>query len=905
MMDGLARRFQLDPDKARRAYALGAIFFVLVGSYTLVKTARDADFLAQLPVSVLPYVMIVVGLLTLVATLVFNQLTERLANWQALAAGSASCALSLFVFAWFFRLHEHWVTIAFYLWANVYGLILMSQFWAFASSLSDPREARRTFGLIGVGGLVGGLCAGLVSAPLARAWGLSALVAAAAVLLVAVLPLLRLSVAKRITMSPEPEREEAGEDAPLFCRHYVGWLVLVALCAVIVSALVEYQFKLEVQHRYSDRAQLASFLGGFYSAVNVVALILQLFVTQRLIAHLGSTGSAALHPAGLMVGTLCAIAFPGLAAPAVSRLWDQAMGLSITRVGREIFYFPLEPGLRRRVKSFIEAAVERLGEGVAGLLILGIGAFAGANTRSLGIAAAVILVAWAAASMGVRRGYLVELGRNVRRLSLGHERMRVSLREADVIRELSRQLANPFERVVLQSVEMLEENAPEVLDEHLPELLKHPSAAVRVRTLQWIRAHRPDAPIELVRPLMQDPDPQVRGETFVTWCALGRVGILDQLQPMLRSEDAGLRGAAIRCVAQYAGAREADRARVVLDEILAQAPAADRVCVAEGLGGRTASDSFFQLLARLIDDADLGVRRAALKAAGTARRREHVPRLIEALGRKETGRAARGGLAAFGDRVVGTLADYLSDASVDLELRREIPHVLGDMGTQEAANALLRARDRADLRLAYRVLKASNRIRNANSSVQFPAALVTEDLERDAREYAQAVVHHRSGQAQRSLSAERLLGIVLQERMDQALVRVFRRLGLLYPPTDIFAAYRGVTSHAAKQRGNAVEYLENALSAGHRALVMPLVEPSDGVLLGVVADRYKLSPVRYEEALAAILRSDDAWLRAVALYVVGARRERAMAGLVESNLAVPDARVRDAARWARLALAEA
>jgi hypothetical protein len=53
---GLARSFQLDPDEARRAHALAAIFFLLVGSYTLVKTARDADFLAQLPVAVLPYV---------------------------------------------------------------------------------------------------------------------------------------------------------------------------------------------------------------------------------------------------------------------------------------------------------------------------------------------------------------------------------------------------------------------------------------------------------------------------------------------------------------------------------------------------------------------------------------------------------------------------------------------------------------------------------------------------------------------------------------------------------------------------------------------------------------------------------------------------------------------------------
>jgi AAA family ATP:ADP antiporter len=278
---------------------------------------------------------------------------------------------------------------------------------------------------------------------------------------------------------------------------------------------------------------------------------------------------------------------------------------------------------------------------------------------------------------------------------------------------------------------------------------------------------------------------------------------------------------------------------------------------------------------------------------------------MDALGRKETSRAARGGLAAFGDRVAGTLGDYLSDACVDFELRWAIPYVLSDIGTQEAVNALFRARDRSDVSLTFRILKASNRVRSANPHIQFPPTLVTEDLERDARDYARAVVQHRSGQREVASTAERLLGIALRERMDQGLVRVFRRLGLLYPPRDILAAYRGVTSNTPKQRGNAVEYLENVLNPGHRALVLPLVEPGEDMLLGYVANRYKLSPQPYGHSLAEILRGDDSWLCAVALYVVGARREREMAPLVDSNLAMPDPRVRNAARWARLALSEA
>src|SRR5215475_8401377 len=162
MFHRLAQRLQIDSEELRRACALGAVLFALGGSYTLVRTARDAEFLAQWPVSVLPYVMIGVGILTLAAAVGFARLTQRLATWESLALGSVTCAASLLLFAYLFRLHAPWVTVAFYLWVNVYGLILLAQFWAFATSLSNPREARRTFGAIGVGGLLGGLFGGLI-----------------------------------------------------------------------------------------------------------------------------------------------------------------------------------------------------------------------------------------------------------------------------------------------------------------------------------------------------------------------------------------------------------------------------------------------------------------------------------------------------------------------------------------------------------------------------------------------------------------------------------------------------------------------------------------------------------------------------------------------------------------------
>src|SRR5213594_175103 len=142
MLERIARRLQLPPDEARRAFALATIVFWITGSYTVTKTVRDAFFLAHLPARVLPWVYVAVGLLAAVASMSFARLTRRLPLWQSLAGGALLSSVSLVVFAELLRLHARWVPVAFYLWVNVYGLILISQFWLFASSVSNAREAK-------------------------------------------------------------------------------------------------------------------------------------------------------------------------------------------------------------------------------------------------------------------------------------------------------------------------------------------------------------------------------------------------------------------------------------------------------------------------------------------------------------------------------------------------------------------------------------------------------------------------------------------------------------------------------------------------------------------------------------------------------------------------------------------
>ncbi len=66
---------------------------------------------------------------------------------------------------------------------------------------------------------------------------------------------------------------------------------------------------------------------------------------------------------------------------------------------------------------------------------------------------------WLIACVRLRDGYVRELGRTLGRLTLQPEREPVSLRELGILKETVRMLESPYERVVLQAIDLLEENA--------------------------------------------------------------------------------------------------------------------------------------------------------------------------------------------------------------------------------------------------------------------------------------------------------------------------------------------------------------------------------------------------------------------------------------------------------------
>src|SRR5205823_6195246 len=143
---------------------------------------------------------------------------------------------------------------------------------------------------------------------------------------------------------------------------------------------------------------------------------------------------------------------PGGIPVMLTRLWDQMSRVSINKSATELFYFPLEPAMRRHAKAVIEAGLERLGDGVAAILILLITFFTGfaspgatphPSARTMGIMIAAVVVVWILALLRMRPGYTRQLERNLRRLLISHADSNEMLHERALLKETVRLLDAP------------------------------------------------------------------------------------------------------------------------------------------------------------------------------------------------------------------------------------------------------------------------------------------------------------------------------------------------------------------------------------------------------------------------------------------------------------------------------
>ena len=389
----MTRLFDVRPHEVAVVAWCWLDIFCVLSSYYIMRPIRDQAGVAG-GVQNLQWLFTGTLVVMLVLNLPFAYLVKRLPRRRFIAITYHFFAVNILLFAVLFHSADTaqtvWIGRAFFIWASAYNLFVVSMFWQLNVDVFSPEQGKRLFGLIAAGATLGAIVGSATTASLARHVPPMVLLVGAAVLLeIAVFcagRLSRLSAA----LERQPTAVVAAE-APIgggvlsgithvVRSPYLFNVGVFLLLFSITSTFLYFQQAAIVSGSFKDRAAQTEFFATVDLIVNCLTLVVQVFLTARIVGLLGVALTLGVLPALTIVGFGALVLVPTVLAVAAFQVVRRAADYAVARPARELLYTVASREDRYKAKSLIDTVVYRTGDQV--------GAWSVTLLRALGLGAA-------------------------------------------------------------------------------------------------------------------------------------------------------------------------------------------------------------------------------------------------------------------------------------------------------------------------------------------------------------------------------------------------------------------------------------------------------------------------------------------------------------------------------------
>ena len=905
--------------------------FLIIAVLLIAKPAGNAIFLSRFGSDALPYMFILTAIVAAIISTAYSQALKYFTILRLNLWSLGLCMALLLTFALVVPLEgsKDFVAIGLYLWVALFGVLAASQFWMMASMVFDVRQAKRLFGPIGAGAIAGGIAGGYLATLIAGEFGIRALLYTATGMLV---PVMLISVflwrnfirGKESNLSRKKKTSVLRESPH---QLIIGSKHLLLLCGIIATSvitakLVDYQFSALASERFADEDRLTAFFGFWFSTFNVIGLIIQLLLTQRIVQRLGVSGALMFLPVGLGVGAITMLFLPGIGSGIFSRLTDGSLKQSLHRAGVEMLFLPVSDAVKSRIKTYIDVLIDSVAGGLGGLLLLLLVDVFNFSVQAISLLVLVFVLGWLVCVLLIRDEYLEAF-----RAQLQH--LRPETRSRRTIKSRHKEVLSGFLRVLEDSNQTLDnkqllyvlERANTIDDDKfrapIRNLLTHAVPAVRARALRSMAMRDTPDLLPHVIPMLIDPDPAVK-RAALEYCISHHLEETEELiREQLKSPDPELSGTVLAELLVETRSNPDLRRKWELEDHfrrrvadLSWQPEADGIAWRVKLlqaAGRSGYELGDELIRAELESPYLVVRHAAIVAAGESLDDKWLLRLIDFLSEAPDRPHARAALVQYGLGLVSLLPGYLRKGLIEMADIRRLPSVLEKIEGRQTVDLLFALIERyhpEDLELRLETLRSLNAMHRDFPTLQMGTKRVFRQILREARTYhvtienLEAQLRRREDGDEMVQSARNGLLRLLHQRQDGNLDRLFRLLGLRYQPRDIIPIYRGLQGASHQEKINALEFLDTLLDNDLKRLIIPIIEQG----VRVSEDEFGNIEKSGEQLRAAefrnfkrILRGKDVRLKLSVIYLIGHMGDERYMPLLRRNLESTDKRVRDMA----------
>jgi len=411
------------------ALLLALNVFLILMAYYVLKPVREALVLGEGSPELKSYLS--AGQVAVLAVVVplYGRLVARFPRMRLINVVTLFFAACPVVFYALATLHVR-LGIIFFVWIGVFSLMIVAQFWSFANDIYTKDQGERLFAIVGFGASLGAVAGARIADQLIEPIGVYQLMLVGAAILVAQLVLTNYvnrraggrskaaATAAAPAAAPAPPKTSGTNAFSLVMK--TRYLLLMGLLLMLlnwVNTTGEYILGSIVKDTVSQTIASGKaaglspeqLIGDFYSKyftyVNTLGLLLQLFVVSRVVKYLGVSKAVMILPIISLVAYNVLIFYPMLTAVMAAKVAENSTDYSLNNTVRNMLFLPCTYEEKFSAKQAIDSFFVRMGDVLSAVLVFIGTAILTLRPRQFALVNAIIVVAWLMIAWQVGRQY--------------------------------------------------------------------------------------------------------------------------------------------------------------------------------------------------------------------------------------------------------------------------------------------------------------------------------------------------------------------------------------------------------------------------------------------------------------------------------------------------------------------
>jgi len=410
--------FDIRPHEWPRALLLSLFFFLVIAVFWVLKPIKKSALISFYRVQEFQLLgmefggaeaeqlakvlnMLVVYAMVVLITVMINKLKRQ----QVIYFFCGIIAVLLVYFALVMSNPGAFQVWSFYVFGDIFNSIMVGLFWAFSNDVNKPGQSKRLYGIVGLGGVLGGA----FGAQFVRTYvtqegvGRQGLILGC-VLAIAIIAAIVYLVNKEADKDEDPSAREPDEDRSsaaiegakiVFSSKYLLSIMAIIGLYEIVSNIVEFQFSATVESSEMSGTEIDAFFGLWGWTISGISILAQLFLTPFLMNRKSIGAALLVLPVMDLILSGGFLIMPGLYVVMLLSASDNGFNYSINQSAKESLYTPTSRDVKYKAKAFIDMFVQRFAKVLAVVLNLIFAAYVGIQgVQWLAIASIGVLVFW-------------------------------------------------------------------------------------------------------------------------------------------------------------------------------------------------------------------------------------------------------------------------------------------------------------------------------------------------------------------------------------------------------------------------------------------------------------------------------------------------------------------------------